>query len=112
MQFARQIFARYASSTDSTVAELLPGSQYETPDQLREWVKYNSWDHHAFCRSPIGHVGDRMAVLDEQFRVRGASRLRVVNASVFPRIPGYYIQSSNYAISEKAADLIVAQMEP
>lgn len=89
MELARQIFARYASSTDSTVAELLPGSQYETPDQLIEWVKYNSWGHHARCMSPVGHGGDRMAVLDRQFRVRGASGLRVVDTSVSPRILGY-----------------------
>lgn len=53
-----------------------------------------------------------MAVLDEQFRVRGASGLRVVDASIFLQILGYYIQSSIHAISEKAADLIVAQTEP
>lgn len=62
--------------------------------------------------SPIGHNSDRIAVLDEQFRVRGASGLRVVDASIFLQILGYYIQSSIHAISEKAADLIVAQTEP
>jgi choline dehydrogenase len=48
-----------------------------------------------------------MAVLDSKFRVRGATGLRVVDASVFPRIPGYYIQTPIYMISEKAADVII-----
>ena len=47
-----------------------------------------------------------MAVLDSRFRVRGTERLRVVDASVFPRIPGYFIVSAVYMISEKASDVI------
>jgi choline dehydrogenase len=109
MQFARQALARYAAYTNSTVTERLPGPRYKTHDELREWVKYNSWGHHACCTSPVGRDGDHMAVLDGRFRVRGTSNLRVVDASVFPRIPGYYIQSSIYTISEKAADVIITQ---
>jgi len=48
-----------------------------------------------------------MAVLDSKFRVRGTKGLRVVDASVFPSIPGYYIQTPIYMISEKAADVII-----
>ena len=35
--------------------------------------------------------------------------LRVVDASVFPRIPGFFIASAVYMIGEKAADVILAQ---
>ena len=34
-------------------------------------------------------------------------RLRVVDASVFPRIPGFFIASAVYMIGEKAADMIL-----
>jgi choline dehydrogenase-like flavoprotein len=47
-----------------------------------------------------------MAVLDSRFRVRGVKGLRVVDASVFPKIPGYFIVSAIYMVSEKAFDAI------
>jgi choline dehydrogenase len=49
-----------------------------------------------------------MAVLDSDFRVRGVSGLRVVDASVFPQIPGIFLVVPVYMISEKAADVILA----
>jgi choline dehydrogenase len=48
-----------------------------------------------------------MAVVDSEFRVHGTQNLRVVDASVFPRIPGFFIVSAIYMISEKAADVIL-----
>jgi choline dehydrogenase len=47
-----------------------------------------------------------MAVLDSRFQVRGVKGLRVVDASIFPRIPGYFIVTPIYMISEKAFDVI------
>jgi len=34
--------------------------------------------------------------------------LRVVDASVFPRIPGFFIVASVYVLAEKATDAILA----
>ena len=42
---------------------------------------------------------------------RGVSGLRIVDASVFPRIPGYFIVTAVYMISEKAADVILAHAQ-
>jgi choline dehydrogenase len=56
----------------------------------------------------MGPAGDPMAVVDSRFRVYGASNLRVVDASVFPKIPGFFIVSAVYMISEKASDVIIA----
>ena len=46
-------------------------------------------------------------MLDSAFRVRGTQRLRVVDASVFPRIPGFFIASAVYIAAEKAAEAIL-----
>ena len=63
----------------------------------------------ASCTCPIGADGDSMAVLDSSFRVRGTQGLRVVDASVFPKIPGIFIVVPVYMVSEKAADVILSQ---
>ena len=90
------------------VAEEAPGPDCVTDEQLRDFVRYQSWGHHASCTCAIGADGDRSAVLDKDFRVRGVQGLRVVDASVFPRIPGMFIVSAVYIIAEKAADVILA----
>ena len=42
-------------------------------------------------------------------RVRGTQGLRVVDASVFPDIPGFFFASAVYMVSEKAADALIAE---
>ena len=82
-------------------AEELPGDAVQTDDELRDFVRNNAWGHHASCTCPIG------TVLESDFKVRGIDGLRVVDASVFPRIPGFFILSAVYMIGEKAADVIL-----
>jgi choline dehydrogenase len=85
-----------------------PGSNMTSDEEIRDFVRYQSWGHHASCTCAIGPDGASDAVLDSNFRVRGAKGLRVVDASVFPRIPGFFIVSAVYMIGEKAADAILA----
>lgn len=103
-------FARLMTEKACTLIEdeELPGSNLKTRDQLRQFVKDNAWGHHASCTNKIGPQGDRMAVVDSGFRVHGTQGLRVVDASVFPRIPGFFIVTPVYMISEKASDVILA----
>jgi choline dehydrogenase len=89
-------------------AEELPGPSVSTPEQIRQYIKDEAWGHHASCSCKIGAADDPLAVLDSQFRVRGTTGLRVVDASVFPRIPGLFIVSSVYMIAEKASDVLLA----
>ncbi len=89
--------------------ELIPGPDISTREQLRDWVAREAWGHHVCGTAKIGADDDPMAVLDGDLRVRGVEGLRVVDASVFPDIPGYFIASAVYMVSEKASDQIVAQ---
>jgi choline dehydrogenase len=49
-------------------------------------------------------------VLDSKFRVRGVKGLRVVDASVYPKIPGTFTAVSTYMVGEKAAADILAEL--
>ncbi len=104
IHFVRDINRRLGPLID---AEELPGPDYSTDDQVREFIRNEAWGHHASCTLPIGAGGDPMAVLDSRFRVRGTQGLRVVDASVFPRIPGYFIVTPIYMISEKASQAVM-----
>ena len=88
--------------------EELPGDAVQSDDQLKEYVRNQAWGHHASCTCPIGAASDPMAVLDSAFRVRGVDNLRVVDASIFPKIPGFFIVTSIYVAAEKAAQVILA----
>lgn len=87
--------------------EVLPGSTVKTRKDIAQWVEDNAWGHHASCSCKMGVDSDETAVVDSKFRVRGTANLRVVDASVFPTIPGYFIASSIYALAEKASDDIL-----
>jgi choline dehydrogenase len=73
---------------------------------IRKWIKHTAWGHHACGTCRIGSDKDTDAVLDSRFRVRGVARLRVVDASIFPRIPGFFLVTNVYMIAEKAADVL------
>jgi choline dehydrogenase len=86
--------------------EELPGEHVRSDAQLAQFVRDNAWGHHASCTCAIGPV-EQNGVVDSEFRVHGTKGLRVVDASVFPRIPGFFIVCAIYMIAEKAADVIL-----
>ncbi len=88
--------------------EIMNGVNLATDAGVDQFVQDRAWGHHASCTCKIGGDDDAMAVLDSRFRVRGVKGLRVVDASVFPRIPGFFVVMPIYMIAEKAADAILA----
>ena len=87
-------------------AEELPGDAI-ADQALPDFVQQHAWGHHASCTCRIGRREDG-GVLSGDFTVHGVEGLRVVDASAFPRIPGFFIASAVYMIGEKAADAIAA----
>jgi choline dehydrogenase len=90
--------------------EELPGDGLQSDQELKDFVRYNCWGHHASCTCAIGPLGQN-GVLTSDFRVHNTHGLRVVDASVFPRIPGFFIASSIYMVGEKAAEVVLADAE-
>ena len=105
VRFARTLTDSFRDMVDE---EETPGPGVQTDEELEEFVKNEAWGHHASCTCKIGASDDPMAVVNGDFQVYGTKNLRVVDASIFPVIPGFFIVSSVYMISEKASDVILA----
>jgi choline dehydrogenase-like flavoprotein len=91
------------------IEECAPGKECDTKAKVADYVRDTAWGHHASCSCPIGPAAAG-GVLDGAFKVHGTSRLRVVDASVFPRIPGFFLVSAVYMIAEKAAEAILGDV--
>jgi choline dehydrogenase-like flavoprotein len=87
-------------------AEEVPGDGVGTDAEIADFVRDHAWGHHASCSCAIGSR-DAGGVLDSRLRVHGTRGLRVVDASVFPRIPGFFIAAAVYMVGETAAEAIL-----
>ncbi|KAJ9145086.1 alcohol dehydrogenase [Pleurostoma richardsiae] len=100
-------FTRGMLSSVGGFTEVWPGPGVTAGTPMETWIRDEAWGHHACCTAPIGATSDPAAVLDSQFRVIGVDNLRVVDASAFPKIPGFFLAVPVYMLSEKAADVIL-----
>ena len=107
VRFVRGIIGR-ATTLKGAAREIHPTIAAVPDDDasINAWIRREAWGHHACGTCRMGPDHDPEAVLDSRFRVRGVAGLRVVDASVFPRIPGYFIVANVYMASEKAADVL------
>lgn len=87
--------------------ETFPGPAIQSDAQIKEFIKKEAWGHHASCSNKMGTPTDPLAVVDSQCKVYGTANLRIVDASVFPKIPGLFIVLPLYILAEKASDAIL-----
>ena len=88
------------------IREVFPGPNYQTVDQLTEYVKrWSSIGHHISGTVRMGLPNDPMAVVDSELRVIGVPNLRVVDNSIYPApwLHGYNVSRSAYLAGEMAA---------
>jgi choline dehydrogenase len=104
LRFVRRLFAAPALARYYG-AEILPGAQVETNDELLDHARQKgSTVYHATCTCKMG--SDQMAVVDDQLRVHGLERLRVIDASVMPTVISTNTNAPTIMIAERAAGLI------
>jgi choline dehydrogenase-like flavoprotein len=104
VRFVRRLTERLGAHR-LAATEMVPGTGVQSDADLTAFVRAHAWGHHPTGTCAIGPPGS--GVVDSAFRVQGTTGLRVVDASIFPRIPGFFIVSAVYMIGEKAADVIL-----
>ena len=106
MKIARRIVGqpamrRYVSH------EMSPGDAVRSDDEWLDFARRNGQTiYHPIGTCRMGE--DAQAVVDSRLRVRGLAGLRVVDASVMPRMVSGNIQAAVMMVAEKGADLVLA----
>lgn len=106
MRFTRRIMAAQALAKYQP-QEWRPGPEIQSDAELVQ----AAGDLGTTIFHPIGtcKMGrDEMAVVDDELRVRGIGGLRVIDASIMPRITSGNTNAPTYMIAEKGAALVLA----
>ncbi len=110
VKFVRRVEDRLKDDLpDEPFQEIWPGRDLISERDIGAWIRRETWGHHASCSNRMGLPDDPMAVVDSRLRVIGVRGLRVVDASVFPKIPGTFVALPTFMVSERAADLILEE---
>ena len=106
LRWARELAAQPALA-QYIEHELEPGEALQSDEELLEFARETGGTiYHPVGTCKMGPDGDTMAVVDDQLRVRGVESLRVVDASVMPRLVSGNTNAPTIAIAEKASDMI------
>lgn len=90
--------------------EIQPGPGVTSKADIDAYIRQTAWTvHHPAGTCKMGTDNDDMAVVDNELRVRGIDLLRVIDASVFPDMPGGNINAPVIMMAEKASDLMRAK---
>ena len=91
---------------EMTGEEIAPGAQYQTDDEIIEWVRKNAeTTYHPVGTCKMG--GDPMAVVDNELRVHGIDGLRVADASIMPTLTSGNTNAPCIMIGEKCAEMML-----
>lgn len=105
MRIAREL-VHMPALRDVVSHETGPAAECETDDELLDFSRrLGTTMYHPVGSCRMG--ADSNAALDPQLRVRGVEGLRVIDASVMPRLVSGNTNAATIAVAEKAADMIL-----
>lgn len=110
MKAARRI-AQQAPFKDWIKREVAPGPSVQSDEALSEYARRVAHTvYHPAGTTKMGDVSsDKMAVVDEQLRVRGLKKLRIADAGVFPAMTTINPMLTVLGIGERCAELIALE---
>ncbi|KAI1318609.1 hypothetical protein EDD11_006110 [Mortierella claussenii] len=110
IKFVRRLARRMNEDSDMGGREVFPGEK-AVPDhddeKMHQFVRQLSETYYhptSTCR--MGPTSDPLAVVDERLCVYGIDRLRVIDASVMPKLPAAHTCAPTVMIAERASDFI------
>jgi choline dehydrogenase len=87
--------------------EDFPGPKVQSDDEfLAAATERGTTTFHPGCTCRMGPADAKWAVVDDQLRVHGLQGLRVVDASIMPRMISANLNASTLMIADKASDMI------
>jgi choline dehydrogenase len=105
MRFTRRIMAAKAFQKYQP-EEYRPGEAIQSEKELEKAAgELGTTIFHPVGTCKMG--SDPLAVVDDELRVRGLGRLRVIDASIFPRITSGNTNAPTYVIAEKGARAVL-----
>lgn len=88
--------------------EITPGKSCQTDEDIEAYIRQNaSHIYHPVGSCKMGN--DAMAVVDDKLCVHGLEGLRVIDASIMPKVVSGNTNAPTMMIAEKAADMILAK---
>ncbi len=88
-------------------SESIPGPDVQTDDELLAIAqRYGTTTFHPMGTCKMGPATDPSAVVDDQLRVHGIEKLRVIDASVMPTMLSANLNAATMMIGEKGADMV------
>ncbi|MBV6272826.1 GMC family oxidoreductase N-terminal domain-containing protein [Alcaligenaceae bacterium CGII-47] len=88
-------------------AELHPGADCTSDEQLMQNIRASAWSVFHACSSCRMGPDPRTGVLDHRLRVYGIERLRIADTSIFPSLVSGNTNAAAIMVAEKAADMIL-----